>query len=213
MFQENCYVVSDYTKECVIIDCGALYDEERKAISTYINENELKPVHLVCTHGHIDHNFGDNFIYSTYGLLPEVSIGDKKLMKSLHWQAKAFIGLNYEEKIPPVGKFFTDGDSFYFGNHTFSIIATPGHSPGSVVFFCKQEQIAFTGDTLFRNSIGRTDLGEGKYEDIINSLHSLVNTLPQETLLLPGHGPQTTMVEELKHNPYLKFDWQGLNLI
>lgn len=204
MFQENCYVVSDDTQECIIIDCGALYEEERTAISTYIKDKELKPMHLVCTHAHIDHNFGDDFINHTYGLLPEVSIADKKLMKSLRWQAKAFVGMNYEETIPPVGRFFSNGDKVSFGTHTFNIIATPGHSPGSVVLFCEAEKVAFTGDTLFRMSIGRTDLGDGRYEDIIDSLHLLVKKLPADTVLLPGHGSQTTMADELQYNPYLK---------
>lgn len=202
MFQENCYVVSDDTKECVIIDCGALYNEERCAIADYIRENKLIPKHLVCTHAHIDHNFGNNFILSEYGLKPEVCIADKKLIKSLRWQAKAFVGMNYEEEIPPVSHFFSAGDTVPFGCHTLNIIGTPGHSPGSVVIYCADEKVAFTGDTLFRMSIGRTDLGDGRFDDITNSLKKLAKELPDDVVVMPGHGEQTTMADEKRFNPY-----------
>ena len=90
MLQENCYVVSDETKECVIIDCGAFYPEERTAITQYIKVNQLKPVHLLVTHGHLDHNFGNNTIYQEFGLKPEVSAADENLMKGLAKQAETF---------------------------------------------------------------------------------------------------------------------------
>lgn len=205
MLQENCYVASDETHECVIVDCGAFYPEERTAISNYIKENNLVPKHLVCTHAHIDHNFGNNFILAEYGLCPEVCAFDKKLYKSLRWQAKAFVNIDYEEDIPSVGRFFSDGETIVFGTHIFKIICTPGHSRGSVVLFCEDGNIAFTGDTLFRGSIGRTDLGEGGYDDIVNSLHRLNVQLPPETVVLPGHGPETTIADEKRHNPY--FQW------
>jgi len=204
MFQENCYVASDDTNECIIIDCGALYEEERRAIADYIRDKKLTPKHLVCTHGHIDHNFGDNFVATEYGLKPEVCVADKKLMKSLRWQAGTFVGMKYDEEIPPVGRFFSADDTITFGSHTLNIIGTPGHSPGSVVLFCAEEKVAFTGDTLFRMSIGRTDLGDGRFDDIINSLKKLSTILPADTIVLPGHGDRTTMGEELRSNPYLK---------
>ena len=94
MLQENCYVVSDETKECVIIDCGAFYPEERTAITQYIKENQLKPVHLLVTHGHLDHNFGNNTIYQEFGLKPEVSAADENLMKGLAKQAERQAGRN-----------------------------------------------------------------------------------------------------------------------
>lgn len=204
MLQENCYVASDDTRECVIIDCGALYQEERTAISSYLKDNELTPKHLVCTHAHIDHNFGNNFIYTEYGLQPEVCAADKKLYKSLRWQAKAFVNMDYKEDIPPIGRLLAADDTVEFGTHTFNIIGTPGHSPGSVVFFCGAEKVAFTGDTLFRRSIGRTDLDDGRFEDMVSSLRSLSVRLPLDTAVLPGHGQETTIAEELKYNPYLR---------
>ena len=202
MLQENCYVVSDETKECVIIDCGAFYPEERNAITQYIRKNELKPVHLLVTHGHLDHNFGNDTIYKEFGLKPEVAQGDEKLMKGLAHQAETFYQMQLDYDFPPIGKFFEDDEIIRFGNHQFEIILTPGHSRGSVTFYCAEEKVAFTGDTLFHGSIGRTDFKGGSMFQIINSLRFLAQ-LPDEVKVLPGHGQATSIGEELAHNPYM----------
>ena len=202
MLQENCYVVSDETKECVIIDCGAFYPEERTAIVDYIKEKELKPVHLLVTHGHLDHNFGNNTIYEEFGLKPEVSASDESLMKNLDKQAASFYQMTLDYTFPPIGHFFEDNELIKFGSHQFEIILTPGHSRGSVTFYCKEEKVAFTGDTLFQGSIGRTDFQGGSMFQIINSLRFLAQ-LPDEVKVLPGHGNYTTIGEELAHNPYM----------
>ena len=115
MLQENCYVVSDETKECVIIDCGAFYPEERTAITQYIKENQLKPVHLLVTHGHLDHNFGNNTIYQEFGLKPEVSAADENLMKGLAKQAETFYQMQLDYQFPPIGRFFEDEEVIKFG--------------------------------------------------------------------------------------------------
>ena len=202
MLQENCYVVSDETMECVIIDCGAFYPEERKAIVEYIKSNELKPVHLLVTHGHLDHNFGNDTIYANFQLKPEVSAQDENLMKNLKHQAETFYQMTLDYDFPPIGHFFEDDEIIHFGNHEFEIILTPGHSRGSVTFYCKEEKVAFTGDTLFQGSIGRTDFQGGSMFQIINSLRFLAQ-LPDETKVLPGHGQLTSIGEELAHNPYM----------
>ena len=210
MFQENCYVVSDDTKECVIIDCGAFFEEEKKAITNHVEANGLVPKHLLCTHGHIDHNFGDKFVFDTFGLRPEVHKGDQPLMNKLGAQAQAFISVDCGNDFPAVSKHLEDGGKVTFGNHTFTIIGTPGHTPGSVFLYCKEEGLAFSGDTLFQMSIGRTDLELGDFDDIMRSLQQIAQTLPPETVILPGHGGRTTMEDELAHNPYLnaKGGWQ-----
>lgn len=203
MLQENCYVVSDDTKECVIIDCGAFYPEERTAITQYIRDNKLKPIHLMVTHGHLDHNFGNDTIYKEFGLKPEVSAGDEKLMHGLNHQAEAFYGMQLDTKFPPIDHFFEEDETIKVGNHKFTIIQTPGHSNGSVCFYCEAEHLLFSGDTLFRSSIGRTDFPGGSMFRIINSLRHL-GQLPDETKVLPGHGESTTIGEELAHNPYME---------
>lgn len=202
MLQENCYVVSDETDECVIIDCGAFYEEDLAAIKDYIQFEGLKPVHLLATHGHIDHNFGNGVVYKEYGLKVEVHEGDKPLMLKLKEQALQIAGVKLEEDLPSVGKYLTGKDTIAFGSHVFTIIETPGHSHGSVFFYDEEEHVAFTGDTLFQRSIGRTDFEGGSMFQMIQSLR-IVCQLPDDTRVYPGHGPETTIGAELATNPYL----------
>ncbi len=202
MISENCYVVNDDTKECVIIDCGAYYEEERQAIVDYIRQNNLKPKHLLATHGHVDHNFGNDTIYHEFQLRPEYNDRDEELMKDLKGQAKMLFNLDIDNEYPVAANYLEDGDSVKFGNHEFSVITTPGHSPGGVCYYCKEENILFSGDTLFCGSIGRTDFIGGNQFLIIQSLRQL-GQLPDETRIFPGHGQQTTMGNELATNPYM----------
>ena len=190
------------SKECVICDCGAYYPAERAAIVDYIRDNGLTPVHLLSTHGHIDHNFGNNTIFDEFGLKPEVHKEDQHLMDMLAEQAEALVGITLDYAMPPVGKYFGDGDEITFGSHRLKVIETPGHSKGSVFFYCPEEAIALSGDTLFRNSIGRTDYLGGSMFQIIQSLR-MICQLPDNTVVYPGHGPQTTIGTELSSNPYL----------
>lgn len=202
MLQENCFVVSDETRECVIIDCGAFYEEERTALKDYIKSNGLTPVHLLATHGHLDHHFGDNTVYEEYGLRPEIHPADEDSMVGMHEQAQEMFGMNIPYEFPQTGHFFTDNETISFGNHLMKVIPTPGHSKGSVTLYCEEENVAFTGDTLFRMSIGRTDLKGGSMMQIIQSLRTLAQ-LPDETAIYPGHGPTTTIGQELRFNPYM----------
>lgn len=202
MLQENCYVVSDDTKECVIIDCGAYFPAERKAIVNYIKEHQFRPVHLLVTHGHLDHNFGNDTLFSEFGLKPECSDLDEALIKGLKQQAESMFQMSLEQEYPSVAHFFDDGEIVRFGNHELEVMPTPGHSRGSVTFYCKEENVAFTGDTLFQGSIGRTDFPGGSMFQIINSLRLLAQ-LPDKTRILPGHGNYTSIGEELAHNPYM----------
>lgn len=202
MLQENCYVVSDESKECVIIDCGAFLREERKDIVDYIHENKLIPKHLIATHGHIDHNFGNNTIFQEFGLEPEVHKDDRYLMEELPEQAQAIAGIVIEYDMPPVGKYLDATDKISFGSHTFTIIETPGHSRGSIFLYCKEENVAFSGDTLFRGSIGRTDFAGGSMLQMMQSLR-IIGQLPDETKVFPGHGNPTTIGLELATNPYM----------
>ena len=202
MLQENCYVVSDETKECIIIDCGAFYPEERQAIVSYINDNGLKPKHLLATHGHLDHLFGNNTIYDAFKLQVEVSERDENLVNGIVKQARKFYDMDLDIEYPPIGHFLEENEEITFGNHKLKVLETPGHSRGCVCFWEEQEQMLFSGDTLFKGSIGRADLGGGSMMQIIQSLRFLAQ-LPDETLVLPGHRGQTTIGDELAHNPYM----------
>lgn len=204
MIRENTYVVSDETREAIIIDCGAWYDSEKEAIKQYIDGNGLVPKHLIGTHGHVDHHLGDKFVYDTWGLKPEVHGSDEEYMKlhPLHaWEVCGIEGLTADD-FAPVGRYLTGADKIAFGSHEFTILETPGHSPGGVVYYCEPEKVAFTGDTLFRGTIGRTDIGGGSMFLIIQSLRML-SQLPDDVKVYPGHGEATTIGQEVATNPYL----------
>ena len=203
LLQENTFVVSDNTHECVIIDCGTYYEEERAAITRYIDDNQLKPVHLLATHGHFDHNFGNDTIYNAYGLKVEIAAEDDYLISDLPKQFESMIGAPLRRTYPSVGRFIDIGEAIRFGQHELKILPTPGHTPGGVVFYCEEEHVAFTGDTLFRMSVGRTDFDGGSYPDLMASMKNVIARLPGDTVCYCGHGPKTTIAEELKYNPYL----------
>ena len=202
--QENCYVVSDASHEAVIIDCGAFYNEEKRALADYIRTEDLKPVHLLATHGHLDHNFGNGYMLQQYGLKVEIHAEDQYLVESLAEQARFILGANIDVEEAPTGNLLHDGDTIHFGSHVLNVMHTPGHSHGCVLFYCKEENVVFTGDTLFRMSIGRTDFVEGSWADMEHSLQTVVAQLPPETVICAGHGPQSTMADELRYNPYLR---------
>lgn len=202
--QENCYVVSDDTQECVIIDCGAFYQEEKDALINYIRDQHLRPVHLIATHGHIDHNFGDTALFNEFALKVEVCSEDAYLIEHLYEQATDLFGIQIEQSEAVVGRWLKDGDMITFGNHTLKVLQAPGHTPGSALIYCEEENTCFTGDTLFRMSIGRTDLEGGNWAQMEQSLSNIVSKLPKETIVLSGHGPQSTIADELMYNPYLR---------
>lgn len=203
MLQENTYVVSDETREAVIIDCGAYYDEEREALVSYIRENRLKPVRLISTHGHFDHNFGNDTIWRHFGLKPEVAAADEPLM-DLQRQAREMLGISYDREVAPIGRLLGSDDTIGFGSHQLTVLPTPGHSPGSVTFYCEAERTAFTGDTLFRMSIGRTDFDGGSWPDMQHSLHDVLAKLPEDTRVYCGHGEPTTIGDEVRYNLYMR---------
>lgn len=202
MLQENCYVVSDETKECIIVDCGAYYPEEKAAIIQYIHDNELTPKHLLATHGHLDHNFGNKFILDEFGLQVEIHDNDKSLLKNAERWAEKFFQLTLDDEMPLPGRLLGADDVISFGNHQFMVIETPGHSAGGVFYYCESEDVCFSGDSLFKGSIGRTDLGGGSMFMLIQSLR-MISQLPDTTKVYPGHGPETTIGQEVATNPFL----------
>jgi glyoxylase-like metal-dependent hydrolase (beta-lactamase superfamily II) len=203
MLQENTYVVSDGGGKAAVIDCGALYEEERAAVTAYIRQRGLEVVHLLCTHGHFDHNFGNDTIWDTFHLKPEVAAEDEGLME-MKRQVSDMVGIDYWRPVPPVGHLLRDGERLSIGTLQLEVLPTPGHTPGSVTFYSEAEGVAFTGDTLFRLSIGRTDFEGGSWTDMSNSLRNVLGKLPAHTKVYPGHGEPTTIGDELRYNPYMR---------
>ena len=201
--QENTFVVSNNEGHALIIDCGATTHTEREAIRQYISEKALTPVAHVLTHAHFDHIFGAQFIFDTYGLKPRFHAADTWLYTHAAEQWHILTGQQLQLDVPPAGPSLTDGSQLPLGQHVFSVIHTPGHTEGGVCLYCAEAGVLFTGDTLFRGSIGRTDLPGGSYPTLVQSLTSLFGYLPGEVVIYPGHGPTTDAAYERKYNPFL----------
>lgn len=201
-FAENTYLLYDETKEAVLIDCGCLFTNEQQALSGFITENDLTLKHLLCTHMHLDHVFGNEYIYKTYGLQPEAHLAETEQLPGLQEQAKAF-GLDFPIKPVPLKKTLIGNEVVRFGNSELRALLVPGHSPGSLAFYCEAEGFVIAGDALFSGSIGRTDLWGGNQEELVAAIKDKLLTLPDETVVYPGHGAITTILDEKLNNPYL----------
>ena len=205
--QENCYVVNDESGDAVVIDCGAFYDAERRAIVDFIKKGGFQLRYVLCTHAHFDHIFGVDTLYKELGVKPRLHAADLPLYNSMSEQTAMFMGPGFTRELPPLGDMLSDGETIHFGNsREMTALHTPGHSPGSVLFYMKEEKLLFAGDTLFRMSVGRTDLEGGSWEQLMDSLHNVVALLPTDVKVYTGHGPATTIGDELKYNPYLRED-------
>lgn len=201
-FQENTFLLYDDTREAVLIDCGCCRKEEEKELTDFIFENKLTLKHLLCTHLHVDHVFGNGFIYKTYGLKPEVNKQDVEKLPSPDEQAKLF-GLRQHVENVPVEKYIVGGEIIKFGTSELQVLTVPGHSPGSVAFYNQKNGFAIVGDALFAGSIGRTDLWGGNQDVLVAAIRDKLLSLPDETVIYPGHGPETRVIDEKFNNPYL----------
>lgn len=198
------HVLSDETGEAVFIDPAPFYPNERRHLLEYIDEEHLHPIRLLLTHAHHDHIYANDLIYNHYGLLPEVHEDDRELMTDhLHKRIDEIYKKYPYYPLPMPEHYLTDGEVIRFGNHELHVIHTPGHTPGSVFFYCEQECVAFSGDTLFYKSIGRSDLVGGNEEKLFTSLKYISEVLPDDTVLYPGHGKKTTLGFEKENNHYL----------
>ena len=201
-FQENTFLLYDDTREAVLIDCGCCRKEEEKELTDFILENKLTLKHLLCTHLHVDHVFGNGFIYKTYGLKPEANKQDVEKLPSPDEQAKLF-GLRQHVENVPIEKYIVGGEIIKFGTSELQVLTVPGHSPGSVAFYNQKNGFAIVGDALFAGSIGRTDLWGGNQEVLVAAIRDKLLSLPDETIIYPGHGPETRVIDEKFNNPYL----------
>ena len=201
MLPVNCYLAYDNTKEAVIIDPGCLYTEEKEFLRDYIASKGLTVKHQLCTHLHLDHVFGCKFIKETYGLGIEANPADEYWLEQAPHQARAF-GLTYPEIKEPIETPLFDGDIITFGNLQLEAICVPGHSPGSLAFYCREKRVLFSGDVLFQGSIGRADLQGGNFEELKENICNRLFTLPDDVAVYPGHGPSTTIGYEKRNNPF-----------
>ena len=199
--QENSFVISDETGECIFVDPGFFYQEEQEEIKQYISDNHLKPVKIANTHCHFDHIMGVEFVRNEYGIPFTAHSDDAFWIDKVTEQGHMF---GFEvEPVKPVDFFLRESEKVKFGNSVFEIIHVPGHSPGHVVFYNSENRVLMAGDVLFYGSIGRTDFQGGSYEALISNIKNKLFKLPDETKVYSGHGPETTIGFEKRTNPFL----------
>jgi hydroxyacylglutathione hydrolase len=199
--QENTYILFNEFKECIIIDPGCYFDEEKETLKNFIQQKGLTPVMLLNTHCHLDHVFGNKYVAETYGLTLQLHEKEKQVLAFAPTS-----GLMYNMPFDNyAGEFITlkEGDKITLGQDELEVIETPGHSPGSICFYCRKQNFLISGDVLFQRSIGRTDLPGGDHQTLLNSIRKKLFVLPDETVVYNGHGNSTSIGAEKKYNPFL----------
>ena len=193
----NTYVVWDETKETAIIDPGCFYPGETDTLAQFIKDNGLEVKLLLNTHLHFDHVFGNTFVEETYGVRAHANDLDTPWIKTMSARLSVF-GINYNGHVNPIEpqNVLNDGDTVSFGNTVFHVLHIPGHSPGSVVFWNREQQRVFTGDVIFQGSYGRTDFPDGNHQALMTGIRTKLLTMPDDTILYPGHGPATVIKQE-----------------
>lgn len=203
LFGINTYVVYDpSSKDAAVIDPGMFNAAEFEAMAAFIEREGLKVRYLINTHMHIDHAVGDKWIEDTFSVPLSAHEGDAPLGVRLAMQAAEF-GLPGAFDGVEIGIALKEGDTIEIGNGHLSVIHVPGHSPGSIALYDKEDGFIIVGDILFRRSIGRTDLPGGNYRQLIDGINSKLLKLPDTTVVYPGHGEPTTIGEERLGNPFL----------
>jgi glyoxylase-like metal-dependent hydrolase (beta-lactamase superfamily II) len=200
-FQENTYVLYNEANQALLIDPGMYTDEECEVFFDFLEKNQLTPVMLLSTHTHLDHVFGNAAVLKKFKIPYGFHIKDRPVFDAAS-SAGAMYGLSFA-KSPEPTFYIKENEDIRLGDHVLSVLLAPGHSPGSVCFYSKKQQFVISGDVLFHLSIGRSDFPGGNYETLIQSIHTQLMSLPDETHVYSGHGPATTIGFERMNNPFI----------
>jgi len=200
-FQENTYVLYNEHNEAIIIDPGMYELNEFDAFFSYLSEMDLKPTLLLNTHTHIDHIFGNAAVVMKYKVPLAFHDLDKPVFDH-QLTARAMYNLTFVPS-PAPDYYLKENELVTLGSDSLQILLCPGHSPGSVCFYHKEQQFIIGGDVLFQQSIGRSDLPGGDYDTLVNSIHTQLFTLPDEVSVYSGHGPKTSIGFEKMNNPFV----------
>ena len=200
-FQQNTYLLYNDDGTAFIIDPGNYTSSENTLLKNFITENKLTLTRLLLTHAHIDHILGNKFIFDNYGLLPEMHKEELFFIERMP-QSAAMYGIPSDPS-PFPEKFIVPGDKILLGNYEFETLFTPGHSPGSISFYNKENKVLLSGDVLFQRSIGRTDLPKGNHETLLKSIREKLLVLDNDVKVYSGHGASTTIGYEKENNPFL----------
>ena len=202
-FQENTYIIYDKTKECLIVDPGCYTEEEKNILKEFITKQKLTPTKLINTHCHIDHILGNKFVHQQWEVPLYIHKADLPLLENAKKISEMYGFENYEDS-PLPQHYLEEENIITCGKSNFNILFTPGHAPGHICLLNKKNNIIISGDVIFKNSIGRTDLPGGDHNTLINSIMKKIFPLPDETQIFCGHGPITSLGSEKKYNPFLQ---------
>ena len=200
-FQENTYVLINENKQAIIVDPGMYEISEFDLFFKYLTDEEIIPILLVNTHTHLDHLFGNAAVMLKYKIPLAFHEKDKPVFNAAP-TAGAMYNMLFVTSPPPTF-YLKEGQVLKLGNDQFKILLTPGHSPGSVCFYHDEQKILISGDVLFKQSVGRSDLPGGDYDTLMNSIKTELLPLHNEVVVYSGHGPETTIGEERKFNPFI----------
>ena len=200
-FGENTYLIINEKKQCWIVDPGMSDENETNELLSYLDQEGLTPVSIINTHTHIDHILGVPALKNKFRIPFGIHAKDEPVLQGARGSAMLF-GFSFPE-VPKPDFYIQEGTPVVLGDDQLEIRFVPGHSPGSIVFYYEAGKWAISGDTLFAGSIGRTDLPGGDYDTLIGSIRSQLFTLPDETVIYPGHGSPTSVAVEKSSNPFL----------
>lgn len=200
-FQVNTFVLYDETKECVIIDPGCSDEAESQELMDFIKKEGLKPVRMLLTHTHVDHVMGINMLEEMLGIKAEAHEAGLVFLDHTISTAATY-GISID-KNPSVDIYIKEGDEITFGKSKLDVLYTPGHADGSVCFLSRKDGFVIVGDVLFQMSIGRTDFPTGDYDLLKQNIFEKLFTLPDDTVVYSGHGPETSIGFEKSNNPFL----------
>ena len=200
-FAVNSFIIYDDTKDCIIVDPGCVSEKEQLTISSFIKENNLKPTKLINTHCHVDHVAGNKYIVDTYKIPIYAHKEDSENLANAQ-RAGELYGMIIDTP-PAVQNFLVQDDTIDVGNSTLKIFHLPGHSKGSIALYSKDAKFIVVGDVIFNGSVGRTDLNGGSLDELMNSIKNKLFKLDDEVTIYSGHGPETTIGNEVRSNPFL----------
>ncbi|MFT4203713.1 MAG: MBL fold metallo-hydrolase [Chitinophagaceae bacterium] len=201
-FQENTYLLVDENNNVTVIDPGMFFGEEKAQLKAFIEKENLLPTQVLLTHAHLDHVFGLKWINEQYGLIPYLHADEQVILDNAR-SAGAKYGLDFDDYKGAV-RYVTETDTITVGEHSLAILFVPGHSPGSIAFYSAAQDFVIAGDTLFKEGIGRTDLPFGDHATLVAHINDKLFTLPDHTVVYPGHGAYTTIGHEKDANPFLR---------
>jgi glyoxylase-like metal-dependent hydrolase (beta-lactamase superfamily II) len=202
-FQENTYLLTASNRDTLVFDPGCFYPDEEEKLLKYIRENNLNITRLINTHAHIDHVFGNALVHRHFGVFPELHELELSMLTMAPSICEAY-GIQMPAPSPVPEHFLQEGESVVLGEYEMTALFTPGHSAGSLSFYCASYGFLIAGDVLFRESIGRTDLPGGDYDTLIRSVKEKLFSLPDDTVVHSGHGPKTTIGYEKRNNPFFQ---------